>query len=230
MLIRHSLAIALLPAVLPPSLTWADPSQAVREDYATFRAAVLSKDGPAASRLVSREMLNTYDRARRLALDSAGTDFDDLGQTDVLLVFQARKLLSTEALENLAREEGGLFAWGVRNGLVRRDMVEAFALDAVQVEGERAVASLTKGGQPVTDAVFEFVREDGRWKFDMRKLMKQVEGQLDAVRKQAGKSKIELALFLLERTYGEPLPPQILNGPLRKTGTTTAPAATTRSR
>jgi hypothetical protein len=73
----------------------------------------------------------------------------------------------------------------------------------------------TQHGKVAADALFTFRNEEGRWKLDMTEITRLGGEQLDEVRKSAGKTKVEMAVFLLERTYGEPIPPSILDGPLQ---------------
>jgi hypothetical protein len=77
------------------------------------------------------------------------------------------------------------------------------------------MATLLKNGAPVNGAVFMFQKEDGAWKFDMFKLISAPETGLDKVRRQAGKRKVELTIYIMEKTYNKKIPIEILNGPLK---------------
>lgn len=108
-----------------------------------------------------------------------------------------------------------VFEWGVQEGLVKKDVLEAFEINNVQYESDVATATLLKNGRPVNDLVFTFHKEGDGWKLDLANLLPAEDPALDQLRQQTGRKKLELAIFLLERTYGETIPPNILNGPLK---------------
>ena len=189
------------------------PAHTVEEDYAAFKDALLDSDGAEAVRYVTEETIAFYDRCRKMALDSEGVDFASLGQMEVVLTFQLRYLLNAASLREM--DGRSLFAWAVRNGLVKKETLKGIELNGVQHEGETAIATLSKDGQPVNDLVFHFERRDGVWRLDLMRITKLTGEALDEIRRKAGKSKIEMAVYLLERTYDTQIPPQILEGPLK---------------
>jgi hypothetical protein len=185
----------------------------IRNAYAQLVRAVEGGDGKTATSLASKSTLDYYERCRRLAIDSKGVDFADLKQLDVILIFQLRYLLSRERLSGMNGSE--VFAWGVESGLVKKEVFKAISLDRVHVDGNIAFASLRKNGQPVKVERFRFAKENGQWKFDFAFLMPAFEKVFDDVRATANKSKTELAVYLLEKTYKQPIPFAILDGPLK---------------
>lgn len=108
-----------------------------------------------------------------------------------------------------------IFEWGVSKGLVNKKTLSDISLHEVQHDGPVAYATVTNRGLVATDAAFTFRQEEGQWKIDIMGILHNAGSQLDAIRKQAGKSKVEMAIFLLERTYQKPISPSILNGPLK---------------
>ncbi len=154
-----------------------------------------------------------YETFRKLALDSSGTDLAELNQLTVLIIFQLRYILEKSRLEKISGRE--LFEWGVASGLIDKNSVNAFAIHKVQYEGDTAYATVSRQGKFVTDVMFTFRKEDGEWKLDLMELARVGGDQLDKIRKEAGKTKVEMAVFLLEKQYGEEIPPRILDGPLK---------------
>ena len=146
-------------------------------------------------------------------LYSENVDFEQVSQVKVLLIFQLRYLLSKKELKTLGTGKN-VFEWAVDSGLIKKDIVNSFTLNKIQLEGDQAMATLLKNGSPVSDAVFMFQKEDGAWKFDMFKLISVPETGLDKVRQQAGKRKAELAIYIMEKTYNKKIPIEILNGTL----------------
>ena len=108
-----------------------------------------------------------------------------------------------------------VMSWGVREGIVKEETVARITLDKIQIDGDLAFATTMKNGQPSPNNVFRFVKEERRWRFDLYHIFQMTEPALEKLRTQAGKSKIELAVFLLERTYGKTIPFEILDGPIQ---------------
>jgi len=185
----------------------------VEADYKALKNALRDGDGETAASLVTASTLQEYEICRKLALDSSGTDFADLNQFTVLMVFQLRYLLERSRLAEMTGRD--IFIWGVTSGMVKKETIEAIAIHKVQYDGSTAYATLTQNGQVATDALFTFRNEDSRWKLDMMEIARMGGKQLDSVREQARKTKVEMAVYLLERTYGAGIPPSILDGPLK---------------
>ena len=207
------------PAVDTPAKSGVGPSTVdssesrVRNSYARIFDALMNRDGKTASKLVTRKTLDFYEQCRQTALDSSSIDFEQIGQMEVLLVFQLRYLSSREELSKMTGRD--VFQWGVERGLVSEKGMKGVSLNRVQIDGDVAYATVLKNREPVPGLAFRFAREDGVWVFDMLYISKAVEPAFAEIRKQAKKSKTELAVFLMEQTYKEQIPFEILNGPLR---------------
>ncbi|MBN2211349.1 MAG: hypothetical protein JW709_08130 [Sedimentisphaerales bacterium] len=128
-------------------------------------------------------------------------------------IFQLRWLLSRAELE--AMDGDSVFIWGVDEGLVKKDSVEAIELDEVLVDGAKAMATLKNNGQPITDLVFHFELHDGVWRLDLEKIMQSVEKAFADLRQKTKKDKVGVAVLLLEKTHDCDIPPQIICGPLK---------------
>ncbi len=193
--------------------TVSETTSTVQESFAILKGALRDGDGNVAASRVTPATLDLYERCRKLSLDSADTDFETLPQLEVLLIFQLRWLLDKETLKSM--NGAAVFSWGVKYGLVRKQTLESIELDNVQVEGNKAISTLFNRGQPVTDLVFDFELHNGIWKLDFERILRTPDQAFAELRKKAGKTKIELAVYLIERTYKKKVPPQILNGPLK---------------
>lgn len=186
----------------------------IKSSYTDFQAALKSEDGKKAVELVCRSTFDFYEEARKLALNSDGIDFEKESQMKVLLTLQLRYLLSKKELTMLA-DGKNVFEWAITSGLVKKDIINSYTINKVQVEGQQAFATIFKNGTPVKDAVFNFKNENSVWKFDMLRLITAPEAGLDEVRRQADKTKVELAVYVMEKSYGKKIPFDILNGPLK---------------
>lgn len=185
----------------------------VRASYGEFISALFSGDDQKASNYVCDNLFDYYEEARRLALYGDTDTIEQEPQVKILVVFQLRYLLSRQNLKNMTSGRD-VYEWGVASGLVRKDVMKQFALNKIQINGDWAFASIHKNSTPVKEFGFNFKNENGVWKIDMVKLLDQSTMALDKLRQKTGKSKIELALFLLEETYGKQIPSEILEGTL----------------
>lgn len=183
------------------------------EVYDAYVKALRRKDGKSASTCASQSTIDLYERCRKRALDSTGVDFEEVSQLEVVLIFQLRLMRSRKELE--ADDGKSVFEWGINNGLVNESGYKGLTISKVQVDGKKAIATLKKDGKPVTDVVFNFVLEKGQWRLDMVPIMMGAESAFAQIRKDAKKSKIDFAVYLLERNFKREIPPQILEGPLK---------------
>lgn len=192
----------------------AQESAAVNEAFSEFGSALKRRDGDRAAEFASGRTIEMYEDCRSLAIDSSDNDFADLSQLELLLVFQLRYHLSRGELEAMNGRD--VLSWGVDEGMVNDDTVDGITLDRVQIDGDVAFATTIKDGQPSPNNVFRFVKEEDRWKFDLFHIFQGLEPAFEDIRNQARKSKIELAVFLMERKYGTKIPFEILKGPIKK--------------
>lgn len=186
---------------------------AIRRSYEDFKAALISGDGLKSSQFVCQDLFDYYDEARQLAQNGGAVGLEDEPQIKILVVLQMRYLLSGLKLSRFTNGRD-VFIWGVSGGLIRKDVVKQFEINKIQISGDQAFASIVKNGVPVKDLGFNFNKEDGRWKIDLMKLFSVPNTTLERIRKQAGVSKIELALHIMEETYGKPIPSAVLEGSL----------------
>ena len=189
--------------------------RAVRRDFMKLKQALERGEGAEAAELASRGTLDQYDAARKLALNAGDVDLESLPQLQVMLILQFRYLADRKTLVKMT-DGAGAFAWGIEQGLLKKETVAAFALREVEADGDQATAKLSQSGKAVKDLEFHFEKSPaGRWTLRFDKVMEAAEPQLARVREQSKKSKVEFALYLMEKTYGQPMPPEILKGPIK---------------
>ena len=210
-MITNSMKLQLfLLLIFTPSLLFGSEQQEVVAVYKNYLESVKIKDGAVASNCVSKEVVDLYNRCYKYALNSKDLDFESLSQMEVVLIFTIRYFATEQEL--LAVSDP--FAWGVKKGLVKLNGADQLTIDNVTFSGNKAIATLLKNRVPITDAVFYFSQENGTWKWNMLNLMEATEPIFENLRTKARKSKVELAIYLIERTYSSKVSPQILNGPI----------------
>lgn len=190
-----------------------EEQNAVKQNFMQLKHALESGSGALSSELVTAETLTMYEKCRAYALDSSTADFEELLQIEVLLIFQIRYLFEKSRLEIMNGQD--IFIWGVENGLIRKDTLNQLEINTVQIEGRKAFATLLKNNQPVNDTMFIFYLQAGKWKLDFANILSQTETFFENLRNETQRTKIEIAVYLLEKTYEAKIPASILNGPLQ---------------
>lgn len=213
MYILKILKLSALVLLVSYSLLNADSPNSVRNSFTKLKSALKSGSGEIAAGLVTNETIEIYEQGRKLALSSDGVDFESVLQTKVILIMQLRYLASEAELKKMTGRD--VFVWGIAKGLVKMDTLSALELDHVRVEGNEAFATTKKNGQSVPNLMFRFKNQNNRWRLDMLAMMHSLEPAFKEIRTKAGRTKIELAVYLLERTYNSSVPSAILNGPLK---------------
>ena len=193
-------------------------SQANQNDilltFAKFQAAIISQNGENAVQWVSQDTLNFYDDVRKLALNANQNVLELESQIKVSMTFELRYLLSRRDLQWLS-DGKKIFGWLVHNELMQKYRFNECSLINIKVEGRHAFATILKNGELIDNVPFEFINEGGVWKFDMIKNISTDDMALEILRQQIGKTKIETALFLLEKNYHKKISEKILQGPLK---------------
>jgi hypothetical protein len=187
--------------------------QKISEVFSQFADALKEGNPEKATDLTSVDTFNVYEKCRKLALDSSGTNLAELPQLEIIMILQYRYMLSKKELEAMNGRQ--LFSWAIKEGLVNQALVEGVSIDEISLEGTEAFASFFKGKQKVEEDRFRFVEEDSSWKIDVYYLSKHLELYFETARKQTGNSKIEFAVSSLERSLKKSVPAAILKGPLK---------------
>jgi hypothetical protein len=189
------------------------PEVAVRESFRGLKSAFRNGLGQEASKHVTTGTLDMYERCRKLALDSSGTNLESLPQIEVLLVLQLRWLLSKAELEKM--DGAGVFAWGVERGLAKKETLESMELDKIQVTGRWATASVRSQDQPVSGQSLAFELQDGVWGLDFVQVLALTEPLFARLRAESRKNKADQAAAILQTSYKMDIPPGIFTGPLK---------------
>jgi hypothetical protein len=194
-----------------------DEERAVKADFESLRQALLNADGAAAAELTSPNTLQLYDTCAKLAVKSTRAELEQLRQSEVIQVFLLRTQLAADELQNM--DGKATFAWNVRQGYIRKDSVNAFELTEIQIGDGFALAGLMRrGGIPIENANFRFVRGQDKWLMDFVHLVSQMEPALEQMRRQQNLDKVGFALRSFRNpATGELYQQQILTGPLYRT-------------
>ena len=175
-------------------------AQAVRAVLQGYFAAVLRRDGAAATQAVTRETRAYYARMRDLALTAPEAQVRALPLMDRVSVLMYRHRVPADVLRTLAGDAA--FAHTVSEGWVARTVSgQPSPTAAVFGSGDRAI--LREGGMDL-----RMVREEGAWRWDMMPVIRAASAQFAAIL-PAGMTENEFILFVLRDATGRPASPTV---------------------
>jgi hypothetical protein len=212
-LVLVSLFAAASTSAAPIVLPEAPEAAAVKRGFAEYKAALKQRDGTRAAAAVSDNSLRYYDRMRGLALSAPREELAQLEGTERMLVLALRQQAPLELLVNGTPEE--LVAYAVTTEAMTDTGVVRTELGEIKREGEFARGWIIIDGK-TTQGVLQFVRQGGRWKFDLEFAMKSSAGLINAIAKQSALSEDEVILKLLEQGTQQPIGPEIWQPPVPK--------------
>ena len=204
-LLVQLMAAALIIAL--PVACSAEPDQAeeaalVRTAWDEFRASLLAGDGATAASRVSKGTFAYYDQLLERALYADRAELEVIGLGDRFTVLLTRHRVSGADLKQL--DGRGLFALGVDEGWISQSSVSEAGIGEIEVRGDEARAMVLRDGEPMGEHL-PFVREDGRWRFDMTVVLVVLNDMFDSMRAEAGFTEEQFIPMLIQGTTGEPV-------------------------
>jgi len=188
-----------------------DDLDAVHKGFASYKSALLAKDGSAAAAAVSANSLAFYDRMRTLALAGTKAEVQALDGIEQVLVLNLRVRAPRALLRSGSAE--ALIAHAVDEGMISPGMVARTELNEIELRGAEAEATLLLDGHPIAGGGFLFHRERDLWKFDLEHASLLARGTLRQLAEQRGVTQDALILELLSRSSGRPVGPEVWEPP-----------------
>lgn len=195
------------PAEPPPvSEADVDPSADAAADQAdafaawqTYQAAVLERDGAAASAVVSRGTLDYYAALLDAALHATEAELDQLPVVDVTTVLIARFRYPAAQLDAL--DGPGFMALTVDDGLIDDSTAEGVTFDQAEIVDDSAVLRTSAADQKLR--MLQMRREDGAWKVHLVAAVRDLGQPLDRFAREQSLSPTAASLTLLRRSAPE---------------------------
>ncbi len=189
-----------------------DETPAVRACYNQYKAAILAKDGPTASTLVTQSTIDMYGEYKRLALNGEPQEIATKPFSDRLSVAMLRHLMDMNYLEQLTAQQ--LFMYGVSEGWIGSEELASLTLGELQIEDNRATGELIVNGTKAPIS-FTFEKTQTGWKLDLAPLLKPVNSSIAQIAKMQGVTEDELILSALEEISGRKVSSKIWEKPRR---------------
>lgn len=192
----------------------------VRQVFDDYKRALLTGDSVTAVRLVDKATREYYAGLRALAIDGSEEEVRGRSFIDRLLIVSMRHQVGIDAVRELELED--LIKRAVEEGWISRASIMQLEMGAVSVVGDRARgeagtrASLNSpdaGSNPVAGLYYEFVREDGDWKFQFASLVKSLDRVISDFTAQLGTDEDALIFQLVESISGRPVLPAVWQPP-----------------
>ncbi|MBW3573993.1 MAG: hypothetical protein KY450_03865 [Actinobacteria bacterium] len=184
----------------------ADAAAALAADQAgafaawqAYQAAVLDRDGEAASAVVSRGTHNYYAALLDAALHATEAELDQLPVVDVTTVLIARFRYSAGQLDAL--DGRGFMALTVDDGLIDDSTAEGVTFDQAEIVGDSAVLRTSAADQKLR--MLQMRREDGAWKVHLVAAVRDLGQPLDRFAREQSLSPTAASLTLLRRSAPE---------------------------
>lgn len=195
-------ATATVPPSAPATSTGAvatDDAAAVRAAFDTYKKAALAKDGESAVAVMAAPIFSFYDETRRDALSATKAQLTSRPVTRQLTAYILRAEVAPGVLRTGSVEQ--ILRVAFEKGLVGEDGIRNLDLGKVEVDGDRASGAAVVQGQTAPLSL-AFLREDGRWKIDIKPLLDVADTTFTNQAKQQGVSPSALVDQVLLAKYG----------------------------
>ena len=211
--IRHLQLITVVILVLAVSSCGkVDETPDIQACFEQYKSAILDKDGPTASTLVTQSTINLYGEYRMLALFSDKQEIAARPISDRLSVAMLRHMMDMNYLEQLTAQQ--LFMYGVSEGWVGSSEFSYITMGELQIEDNRATCSALINGTKSPESL-SFEKTDTGWKMNLIPLMASVNSTLRQVAVMQGISEDQLIINALEELSGKKVNPKIWEKPKR---------------
>lgn len=145
-----------------------DESPAVRAAFKTYTEAALAKDGTTAVSVLANPIFDVYENYRTLALTADEQQLSSSPISDRLTVYVMRGGMDPSTLRTGSSKD--IVKASVDKGLVGEKGISNLELGVIETNGDKASAEVISRGQKAP-LRFQFAREDGTWKIDLRPLL-----------------------------------------------------------
>ncbi len=187
----------------------AQAEKGVRAAFEAYRAAVLARDGQAATATVDRKTIELYETYLTYARTADRKELKQLDLMAKFIVLRIRHEFDAQALSKLTGVT--LFAHGVTQGWVSDAQLRNAKITRVKIRGPWASVYVE---QAPTVPVFHFSKDGSRWKFAIWKAMVLGEAAMkEWVRKDQPKNEEEWVAKAIESVSPKKFDRALLDGP-----------------
>ncbi|MEO3430094.1 hypothetical protein AAFN88_14635 [Pelagibius sp. CAU 1746] len=205
----RSLIVAFL--LLAAAPVEAAPQDNVSATFAAYQAALLATDGEKAAEIVTQGSRDLYRHYANQALTLDHAALNRVHIADRLTILLLRHSVERERLMQMSG--GDIIAYAVEQGWISKEGTAGIRLGNFQVAGDLATGALLRTDGSETPYRVEFLKEDGDWHLNLKKMLEFARIGIEYAVQQAGMSEDEFILTLLEYSTGKKPGPEIWNPP-----------------
>lgn len=177
----------------------ADVQADVHASFAEYKKAALAKDGNTVAGLLAKPSLEFYDDLAKLALTGTEEQVKAQPVTQRVTVYMLRGEFDAAALKSATSTD--VVRLAIEKGLISESSTATIELGEVTFTGDKAEAEVSAKGQKAPFR-FEFLREDGVWKFDFRSVIDLANGAMTQLAKKQNMTEDQLVDQVLTVKYG----------------------------
>lgn len=171
------------------------PEVLIKNCYAGYKKSLLDGDGKTTVEYVNKAGIDYYSAILDYVMEADSERVASLPLIDKLMVLSLRMRTSDKKLREMKTGED-LFIYGVNRRFIGNEGVRASELGEIILHPDRATAKVLRNGQEIP-MQFKFLKEDGKWKFDVKYMLVNTGYGLQQVIVQKGISEEEYVKELL---------------------------------
>jgi hypothetical protein len=183
----------------------------VRQTFEGYTEALLAGNGAEAAELVTEGTIAYYEDMRLLATTAGPAEIRAQNLANQLMITILRADPGPDRLQ--AMDGGEVMAYAIERGYIGRGDVRNAAMGDLTVTGDVATAPVLDGAGNPTELSWDFLREDGAWKFDVTALLPTSNDVLKGQAKKEGLPEDEFVLRNAESITDSLLTPAIWEAP-----------------
>lgn len=188
--------------ILPYSLFADHPSDA----FNSYKKAILAQDGESAAGWVTKSTIRQYDDYLKWAKTLSRDELKELSFINRFQVIIMKHRIPTEML--LAMDGRDAFVYAVDHDWIGKSGVVPMSAENFQISDNRAISDALHAGQ-MLPYKFQYIKEDGRWRYDLTIIMTISNEPLKQAAVKSGLTEDEFMMKLTEAISGKTVPDTI---------------------
>ena len=176
------------------------PEQAVEHCFSTYKSAILKQNGEAAVEQLADRTIDQYQNYVNWALHAERSELESLSFINRMQVIILRHRVPVETLKSLDGRSALVYAvnhdWIGKNEVIRTELGD------IDISDSRATSRVLVGDQEAPNR-FQFIFENGSWKFDLSSVITDSNPAMIEAAKRAGKDENDFLFLILESISGK---------------------------
>lgn len=173
---------------------------AIFETWEEFTSACHERSGETAATYVTEASHQYYAEIQKLATAASKEEVQGLPLGKQVTLLSMRLRIAPEKLMGMSGK--GLLVHSIKEGWIGKPRSEDETIAEIEINKNTATARESVGGE-ITDHVVHFLKEGGKWKFDMLPTITVVDETFEVTCADSGESREDFVEALLKLITGE---------------------------